>query len=214
MNTPSPWSRRVGALLVLTLSLSTIASQAYTLIVAPARFSVIQVAMDVLQRSPAVLVSYQGERTTPDPLLHAWNGTEWIAVSLKDFREVNFLQRTPERAVLIGNDDVLPQVLLEATAWAPRVERVSDLTTGSLVNEFGRILGWRSADWKWFSKRYNLTLTDESEPRRRSSWYDQAGPLPDRPRLVPHAAQPPAAAPAELEPVPVTPAGAAVEPVP
>ncbi|HMP76915.1 MAG TPA: hypothetical protein PKE12_11540 [Kiritimatiellia bacterium] len=205
MNTPSRSSGRFGALLVLALVLSTTASHAYTLIVAPARFSVIQVAMDVLSRSPSVLVSYQGEPSAQDPVLHAWNGGEWVPVSLKDYREVNFLQRTPDRTVLIGNDNVLPQVLLDASSWSPRVERISDLTTGALINEFGRILKWRSSDWKWFTKRYNLTLTDESEPRRHSSWYDQQGPLPDRPRIVPPAARPSSYERGDMEPVPVVP---------
>lgn len=191
--------RRMGGVFVAAMILSAASAQAFTLIVAPARYSVIQVAQDILQRSEAVLVSYQGEASTPEPTLFAWNGSEWVSVSMKDFREVNFLQRVPDRTVLIGGQDVLPQVLVDASSWSPRIERISDLTTGALVNEFGRILNWRSADWKWFAKRYNLTLTDEAEPRRHTSWYDQPGPLPDRPHLVP----PRATASPDSAPVPV-----------
>ena len=191
--------RIMGLSLLGALLFGAWPAYAFTLIVAPARYSVMQVAMDVLQRSPAVLVSYQGEPDSAEPRLHAWNGKEWVAVSMKDYREASFLQRTPDATVLIGNDDVLPKVLQDASTWSPRVDRVTDLTTSSLVNEFGRLLQWRTADWKWFAKRYNLDLKDESEPRRRSSWYDQPGPLPDRPQLIPRRSS----APADDKPVPV-----------
>ncbi len=204
--------------LVCAISLASAREgSAFTLIVAPARYSVIQVAQDVLLRSPAVLVSYQGEAATPDPALHAWNGREWVPVSLKDFREVNFLQRLPSRTILVGSDDVLPRVIAEAVAWSPRTDRITDMNTGALINDFGHILQWRSSDWEWFSRRYNLTLVDEAAPRRASSWYDQTGPLPDRPRFRPPGARPvrPQKAPApgpEPEPVPVV--DAAGDPVP
>lgn len=193
---------------------SVTASPAFTLIIAPARYSVIQVAQDILQRSDAVLVSYQGEPGKGDPVLHAWNGNEWVPVSMKDFREVNFLQRVPDRTILIGGPDVLPEVLVEASSWSPRVDRISDLKTSSIINEFGRILQWRSAEWKWFAQRYNLQLTDEAEPRRHSSWYDQPGPLPDRPRLLPTARPAPSS---DAEPVPVVtvaPVSGSDDPVP
>jgi hypothetical protein len=158
---------------------------AFTLIVAPARYSVMQVAQDVLLRSPAVLVSYQGSASTEDPKMHAWNGREWVAVTLKDFRELNFLQRMPNRTILVGNDDILPRVILEAIGWSPRTDRITDMSTGALITDFGRILQWSESDWKWFARRYNMTLVDEAAPRRATSWYDQPGPLPDRPRVVP-----------------------------
>ncbi len=187
-----------GAVVVVAL-FAVMSAEAFTLIVAPARYSVIQVAQDVLQRAPAVLVSYQGDAASSEPLLHAWNGREWVQMSMKDYREVSFLQRTPDQVVLIGGPDVLPQSLVDASSWASRVERVSDLTTGALVNEFGRVLNWRDSEWQWFAKRYNLTLTDEAAPRRHTSWYDQPGPLPDRPDLRPSSAK----APAVTSPVPV-----------
>jgi hypothetical protein len=191
---------------------------AFTLIVAPARYSVMQVAQDVLLRSPAVLVSYQGDAATPEPTMHAWNGREWVSVTLKDFREVNFLQRLPSRTILVGSDDVLPRVILEAAAWSPRIDRITDMSTGALINDFGRILQWRASDWQWFSRRYNMTLVDEAAPRRASSWYDQPGPLPDRPRITPPlGARPARPTPPEIaapEPSPVPVIEAAGDPVP
>jgi hypothetical protein len=152
-------------------------SKGFTLVVVPSRYSVIQVAMDVLAKRSVVLLAYQGEASTPDPVLHAWNGEEWVRISLKDFREASFLQEMPREMVLVGDDKTLPAVIREAAGWCALKTTVTDLTTGSLVNELGRVFKWRKSEWEWFAKRYNLSLVDESEPYRKSSWYDQPGPL-------------------------------------
>lgn len=192
--------------------LMALPASAFTLIVAPARYSVMQVTQDVLRRMPAVLVAYQGDAQTTEPVLHAWNGQDWVPVTLKDFREVNFLQRLPERTILIGGDDVLPRVLLEAASWSPRIDRVSELGTGALINELGRLLQWKEEDWLWFARRYNLTLVDEAAALRETSWYDRTGPLPNRPKLWPgrlKPVKPSAQRQAEPPPVPVEPANPA-----
>lgn len=152
-------------------------SQGYTLVVAPARYSVMQVAFDIVNRYSAVLVSYQGEAKTAEPLLHAWNGQEWVRVTLSDYREVNFLQQTPSRTVLIGDDQTLPTSIAEASSWSPQIIRVTEFDTAALVNEFGKLLSFKDTDWSWFASRYNLELKDENAPLRARSWYDQPGPL-------------------------------------
>lgn len=200
----------LGAVLTMGWGLR---ADAYTLIVAPARYSVLQVAFDVLQRTPSVLVSYQGEGSSAEPVLHAWNGGEWVFVSLKDYREVNFLQRVPDQTILIGNDEVLPSVLVEASSWSSDIVRARELSTSALVNEIGHALQWKPADWRWFAARYNLKLQDEAEPRRRSSWYDQPGPLPNRPQPLARVTE---GAASDLHPVPVvtvTPSAEDVAPV-
>ncbi|MFH0909372.1 MAG: hypothetical protein V1929_11465 [bacterium] len=171
----------VGVLLALTFppsaSTALARDQGYALIVVPARYSVMQVAFDIVNRHSAVLVSYQGEAVTADPLLHAWNGQEWIRITLSDYRDVNFLQQTPNRTVLVGDDQTLPASLSEASSWSPQVVCFTDLDTAALVNEFGKLFSFTEQDWKWFAARYNLDLQDENAPLRSRSWYDQPGPL-------------------------------------
>lgn len=208
MSNRSPW-RAVVLGLFLTLACS-MSSPAYTLMVAPARYSVLQVAFDVLARTPSVLVSYQVHPGSSEPVLHAWNGSEWVLLSEKDYREGNFLQQSPDRVVLLGDDATLPASLVESSTWVPEVVRVRDLNTRSIVNEFGHMLKWRAAEWNWFAKRYNLELRDEAEARRKSSWYDQPGPLPGRPHILERIKEGPAP---ELKPVPVMEEPEAVAPV-
>lgn len=199
-----PW--RMAALVILMLLSLVATSPAYTLIVAPARYSVLQVAFDILARSSAVLVSYQVDPKADEPVLHAWNGSEWVLLTSKDYREGNFLQQVPERVVLLGDDGTLPASLVESSTWVSDVVRVRDLNTRSLVNEFGHLQNWRASEWSWFAKRYNLELHDESEALRKSSWYDRPGPLPDRPHILERVTEGPEK---DLTPVPVV----AAEPV-
>ncbi|HMP88820.1 MAG TPA: hypothetical protein PJ991_01400 [Kiritimatiellia bacterium] len=149
----------------------------FTLIVAPSRFSVMQVMFDVIDKRPSVLISYQGDATTLNPLIHGWDGNSWVQLGMHDLRELSFLKKSPTRAVLIGGDDLLPASIREALAWVPELVYIRQLDNANLVNEFGRIFKWNRNEWRWFSKRYNLTLEDEAAPLRRSSWYDQTGPL-------------------------------------
>ena len=193
-----PW--RMAALAIFMLLGMVATTPAYTLIVAPARYSVLQVAFDLLARSSAVLVSYQVDPKADEPVLHAWNGSEWVLLTSKDYREGNFLQQVPERVVLLGDDGTLPASVLESSTWVSDVVRVRDLNTRSLVNEFGHLQNWRASEWAWFAKRYNLQLQDESEALRKSSWYDRPGPLPGRPHVLDRVTEGPAK---DLTPVPV-----------
>lgn len=153
----------------------------YTLIVAPARYSVIQMSFDLIKKRPAVLVSYRGEANTAEPLLYVWDDSEtkkeWISISMQDYRDIRFVADTPKQVVLLGDEATLPTSLKNATGWAKSVQSVKQLDNAALVNEFGRLWKWAPEEWAWFSKRYNLQLQDEAAPYRRSSWYDQPGPL-------------------------------------
>ena len=149
----------------------------YTLIVAPARFNVIQVAFDLIAKRPAVLMSYRGEATTAEPLIYAWNGKQWVYVSMQDYREMRFLEDSPKNVVLLGDEATLPAALQEATTWTKNKKTVAALDNAALVNEFGRLFKWDNKEWDWFASRYNLRVQDESEPYRHSSWYDQKGPF-------------------------------------
>jgi len=166
-------------LIVMSLCASAFATSKhdFNMIVAPARFSVMQVMFDVINHRPSVLVSYQENKGSDEPLLHVWNGASWNQISLHDLRELSFVQKTPKRAILIGDDDLLPVSVKDALSWMPEVVIVRQLDNAALLNEFGRITKWKSSEWAWFSTRYNLQLEDETAALRNSSWYDQQGPL-------------------------------------
>lgn len=145
-----------------------------TMLVIPARYSVMQVAFDMAQRYAVVLVSYQGDASSEAPLLHAWNGKEWIKISVDEYANASFLQVTLGEAFLIGDEKLLPSVLAASiSGWCPKVTIIPSIDTATLVNSFAREFSLKADEWEWFAKRYNLTLSDENAPRRNTSWYDR-----------------------------------------
>lgn len=148
-------------------------SEGLTMLVVPVRYSVLQVSFDLLQRRDAVLLAYQGDATTDRPLLYAWNGREWIHVPIESFQDASFLQIMPHQIVLIGDESMVPPVLIEGSTWCPLVMSIPGVDTPTLVNSFGKLFGFRRSDWQWFSSRYHLDLMDLNEGRRKTSWYDQ-----------------------------------------
>jgi hypothetical protein len=181
--------------------------------VVPARYSVIQVMFDIMQKAPATLVSYQGAPQTSQPVLHAWNGTEWVRVALEDFKSGAFMQNKPAQVVVVGEANFLPPVLLSAVkTWCPNALALSEVDTASLVNASGRLLHFSRSDWRWFAARYKMDLKDKNAADRKGSWYYEAHPeLPNRAKYAETPAAPVAPAAAEpaapvAEPAPAVPA--------
>lgn len=175
----------VLAAMVLTVSgaavTPAVAQEDAVLLVAPSRYSVMQVAFDVARRYPTVLVSYQG--TANDPILHVWNGYEWMPLALADYQSGAFLQSYPARAIFLGDDALLPAGLRSISTWCDKSTQVTELGNDQLVNGIGRYLPFTPADWRWFAGRYNLTLTnlkaEEAEAAKRETWYDGSGSVKD-----------------------------------
>ena len=149
-------------------------SPTLTVLVAPARYTMMQVGMDMIQRHYVVLVSYQGDAQTANPALHVWDGNEWRALTLDEFRTSSYLKYPPARMVLVGDEATLPSVLAEAAAEASRlVLAVPSQDTAEVVNAMGKVFSFKSSEWGWFARRYGLELSDENQELRSVSWYDK-----------------------------------------
>jgi len=144
-----------------------------SMLVVPARYTVVQVAQDVAANMSCILVAYQGDAQTENPLLYAWTGSEWVWISIEDYASAKFIQRIPQQAILVGDEKMLPPVLIEASSWCPTVMNIPSIDTATLINSLGKALKFSNADWRWFAARYNLRLLDLNLDRRKSSWYDQ-----------------------------------------
>ena len=157
-------------------------SRRLTLLVTPARHSTLQVAFDVLARENAVLVAYQGGAASTDPVLHVWNGVEWLKIGLEEFGSLSFLRTVPSQIVLVGDDEVLPTVLIDAAMASPqgRVMQIPSQDNASVINSLGQLLDFGRSDWAWYAARYRLDLADLNAPIRDRSWYDQPNDFRDR----------------------------------
>ncbi len=172
----SKYFRRLAVVLAFLWAGSELAEastgKGITMLVVPARYSVLQVSFDIVRQYSVILVSYQGDASSDSPLIHAWNGREWVPVTVSDYRNATFLQMRPSQTILVGDEKLLPSVMGAISAWCPRLVVIPEIDTASLVNQLGRLFRFGRREWEWYSARYNLQLQDLNEDRRRTSWYD------------------------------------------
>jgi len=145
------------------------------LLVVPVKFTPLQVAFDAIKQRDLILVGYEGDATTEDPVLHVWNGQEWISISDDQFESSTYLTMAPERIVLIGDDDSLPPALVEAAKSnrSAKVLQIPHLDTASMLGSLGKVYDFNSREWGWFAARYKLELSDRNSELRKISYYDQ-----------------------------------------
>lgn len=147
-------------------------NQETMLLVVPARPRLVQLAQDLAALRPTVVLSYRTEARGTDPLLFVWTNGEWQYVSPDDFRERRFVAECLRQVILIGDDQALPTLLEEETAWGAEVTRLKTLNIADLINGINPVFHFTEREWKWLAGRYDLKLTDINEPRRKYNPYD------------------------------------------
>lgn len=152
-----------------------------SLLVVPARYTTLQVAFDLLERRNAVLVAYDSGVGRSEPVLHVWDGLDWVPITTDDYTTFGFLKMPPESVVLVGDDATLPGFLIDGamTANAGNPMQIPHQDTASILNALGKIYDFSVKEWTWFAARYRLDFEDTNALRRQESWYD--GAYVDRP---------------------------------
>ena len=69
-----------------------------TLVIVPARPRMVQLAFDLADMRPVVVLSCRGGARAADPLLFVWTNGAWQYVSPDDFRERRFVSEWPRHA--------------------------------------------------------------------------------------------------------------------
>jgi hypothetical protein len=174
------------------------AEQGLTLLVVPERYNLIQVSFDVIAKRPVALVSYRVAPDSDEVVLHAWTGNEWVPVTLEDYASGKFLIMKPNRIVLVGDDEHLPEQLVEKSNWGPIPLSINTMDPAEMLNALGPMLAFSASEWRWFASRYKMELENVTAKKERVSWYDQMTRA--RRRQAPPPTDIP---PADVVPVPV-----------
>jgi hypothetical protein len=147
-------------------------TQETTLVIVPARPRMVQLAMDLADMRPVVVLSCRGDARAADPLLFVWTNGAWQYVSPDDFRERRFVSEWPRQIVMIGDNHALPALLENEAAWGADVTRLKTLSVADLINGMDPVFHFTDREWKWLARRYGLNLTDINAPRREFNPYD------------------------------------------
>ena len=141
-----------------------------TLVMVPREDRVVRVGMDIANRYPTLLISYQvgGGGVVS---LHGWTGTEWVNVTPESFKEGAFFHTGPTDAVLVEKDgEPIPEMLVPSAAWCPSVHKISTIDTRPLLHLIGRHYNFRYSDWKWFASNYKLSMEDINPEGLNIAW--------------------------------------------
>ena len=156
--------------LVVALGFSTHASE-MNLLVVPTRITMVRMAFDLTGLCPATLVSCEA-RKGREPLLHVWDGAEWMRLELKTLGNDDFLQQTATRAIVIGDDDMIPASVLRALSWCPELIRVPSIRPVDIVNSLTEPLGLSRQDLAWLAGRHQLKVVDLNADLKKRDPYD------------------------------------------
>jgi hypothetical protein len=160
----------------------------------------VQLGFDVMQVADIGLVAYASSSAESDPLIHVWNGRDWIPITVEDYLGGTFLRTAPANLVLVGEPPVLPPRLAGSPVWAANTHQIPSLDKAEIINALGKFVDFSPADWNRLAAANGLTLRDQNAERRRYGRYGPPGTMPVRPAQAPRAAEMPP--PAPVLPVP------------
>ncbi len=140
-----------------------------TLLVVPARYTVVQMAFDIQTLRPVELVAYDDQAPATDPVIHFWDRDvrDWIRIDIEQFRAGALFKLSPAESVIVGTDQALPPGLLDAAGGIPVRKRVVEMNLAQIANAVNESHAFSAQEWQWLAVRYRLKLKDLNYERRR-----------------------------------------------
>lgn len=186
-----------------------------SIIVMPARVRVVQLAFQISRCKEVGLVTYNNNPSLREPLIHVWNGQEWIQISMQDYVQGSFMSGDPKHVFLLGDSTTLPLRMMDDVSWYKNLHRLTTLDITTLINEFGTALKFSSRQWKWLAEQNGLKIQDQNAERRRYGRWGAPGREKDLdPNKLEATKLPPAAIIVDPPPAKVTPPAVVEKPVP
>lgn len=149
------------------LPASAAMDSAGTLIVMPTRTRIIQLAFEVARVKNVGLVAYNNSPTLATPLVHVWNGHEWIQIGMDEYTSGSFMPSKIAHVFILGDRAGMPAAMTVDPAWAGTVHNTADLSIANLLNSFNEVLKFSGSEWRWLAAQNGLKLNDANTARRR-----------------------------------------------
>ena len=142
------------------------------LLMVPHEEQMIKVGLDFAERHPSLLISYRlGAQNTA--ALKGWTGTEWVYVSVANFQSGNFFREGPDEAIIIQANQPFPEGLIPSASWCDDVFKINSNKLRPVIHLVGQALHFRYDDWKWFSKRYDMSIAKLNPTESGIYWYNR-----------------------------------------
>jgi len=138
-----------------------------SIMVIPARQRMVQLAFEISRYKEVGLVTYNTSPALSAPLIHVWNGQEWIQISMEDYVEGRFMSGDPKHVFLLGDASSIPLKMMEGPTWYKDLNRITNLDIAMIINQVGNVLHFNSRQWKGLADTYGLKIEDQNTERRR-----------------------------------------------
>jgi len=188
----------VAAVLFMAMAALCLAqdTEGPTWLVIPARYTIVQLGVDMADMRDVELVSYFGDAATADPPMHVWDGDagSWVRTGIGEYSSGAIPAADPAAIILVGGDKDLPGAIVRGSSWCESVGRIPTLNLATVINSLNEKLRFTPNEWRWLARRYGLKLKDQNAERRRYGKYGKPGerrrspmprPEPEEETLVP-----------------------------
>lgn len=142
-----------------------------TLVMVPREEETLRVGMDLANKYPTLLISYQlGVNHAVS--LHGWTGSQWVNVKVDDFQSGAFFKKGPDSALIVEKAGVtVPEKVLPPSDWCASVAKIRTTEMRPLLHLVGQYYDLSYKDWQWFSKRYGMDLDAINPEGLNVAWY-------------------------------------------
>lgn len=152
-------------------------SNSSDVLVVPSRFTIVQLAFDIVTLRDVSLIAYESSDKDAEPVLFFWNKTTsaWESLTIDEYSVGSFTTATPSEMILIGSDKDLPASLISGASQAPIVTRIKSLNVAPVINELNKSMNFSPEEWKILAERHGLKIKDRNEELRRWGRYGPPG---------------------------------------
>jgi len=142
-------------------------------LVVPSRYTIIQLAFDIVALRGAALIAYDGSGQESETVLHFWDGNTraWKRLSAEEYAMGAFVASELDEMFLIGGDSDLPVDVIAGASQAGKVTRIDTLNLMTVVNTLNTSMKFSRREWQTLAERHGLQIKDLNAERRRWGRY-------------------------------------------
>ncbi len=162
-------------LLLTLLSGFVLTSQATSkkeiaMLVVPRDAKTIQIAQDIAEHYPVLIVCYQ--QTHNLPKLHAWNGEGWVELSVEDYETGVFFENPPQHAIIIEPENTpSAELLVPDGLWCESGNRLTTTDPRTMIHLLGLYFDFQHRQWKQLAQAHGLSVADINPGLTNIYWW-------------------------------------------
>ena len=180
----------IYALLIMLFSgmNSQAGSKGPTLLVIPARYTLVQFAFDIARLRSVYLLSYRNDGDSYSTFILDKSSQDWLDADPASGGSLFAV--VPAHTIIIGSVDERALSLADFTGDGSVTSRIPSLDLKDVVNGLNEHFHFRGTEWRWLAARYQLELNDRNAERRRWGRYGRpgGGRMPPVKKAAPRAA--------------------------